>query len=246
MNFESEDMNERTKPEMESLLKRMSLIEPPESLDRTIRQLAERQSEPVASVVHTGFGWSAIISTAIAASLSGLIVGMWVTSSDWAGPFVSTRTIVSPTDNLIQSDRLKEVVQFQELHGHSSQEEFKTCSNCHIFSTKDQQVLDKWRIDDLHGNHHAFGVNCSNCHLADGEPRQPDPHQPNSHPHADQNAFGSCSDCHNFDALERQIFDLWRMEDIHEGFHPMFWQDCSLCHVDVHQEFLENLGDSKG
>ena len=259
-------MNDSNKPDIEKLLRQMSLNKPPSRLDQKVMQIAAEQSQVTDSKVTpaVGFGWPILGATTVVATLFGLAMGIYMPRIVEQLPELTNAIRADDSDpRLIDSDLLRDVTAFQELHGHSGQEEFKTCSNCHLFDDKDRQVIDKWAHDMVKaGKHHQLGMNCSMCHAGDGLPitdRPVVPHEiPESdlpilphenpeteHPHGHAEwAFAKCSDCHLVDVTDREILDRWESSDLHEGLHSTFWQDCSMCHVG--DEPKQGIGDSRG
>jgi len=152
-------MNKHPKPAVESLLQQMSLTEPPESLDQKISRIADEHTQRVAPHVAGRFGWTALISTAVAATLFGVVAGIAgvLASNGVEGP----SSISGPTSttaentNSIGSERLREV-----------DSAYTKCSTCHLFNVADRRICDHWRVEDIHeGFHSEFWQNCSICHL---------------------------------------------------------------------------------
>ena len=92
-------------------------------------------------VDRTRFGWPTLISTAVAASLFGIVVGNSLNSGNSfanGGGIPSTEVAVvspeskRPKQTLASVEIQAGVEKFNMLHGHSSQAEFSDCSACHM------------------------------------------------------------------------------------------------------------------
>ncbi len=93
------DLNRQDEEDVERLLMQMSLEKPSRSLDDSVFALT--RSAAVAKDVHPRFrfGWPAMISTAIAASLMGVLIGRLVPPFQWnelESQPTATSTLLTP------------------------------------------------------------------------------------------------------------------------------------------------------
>ena len=137
----------------------LNLKQPSKELDERILWMARSASAPSHhaesainhSVERTHFGWPTLISTAIGASLFGIVLGNSLNSGDSRSnvQVVSSNENMAalldsdlsnsgssnlklPTQTLASLEVQASVEKFNLLHGHSSQAEFSDCSACHV------------------------------------------------------------------------------------------------------------------
>ena len=150
-------MNYQNETRMESLLNQLHLVEPTRRLDDSIASLAS----PAGMMTRPArrFSWTALASTAIAASLLGLVAGIATSGAKLNGASVNASTMhnVSATP------------MFLTMHGHSGNATFQDCSACHMFKSKTEQTVKKWLVNDSASDANLGLRNCSMCHLQKGQ-----------------------------------------------------------------------------
>lgn len=161
-------MNKKTESQVEMMLQQMSLKQVPQSLDDSISRMS-RESTGVQNQARVA-GMSAAkvsqrstaawVAVALAACFVGFIIGSLNVSTD--GRMQVVHQVQTDGPLITPAVQMKEVAQFQDLHGHSTREGFQACSNCHEFAAKEEQVVEKW---DVGRDAHHFGQKCTNCHV---------------------------------------------------------------------------------
>ncbi len=147
-------MNCPDETRIESLLNQIRLAEPSRQLDESIASLAENRIL-TARPTRRKFSWTALASTALAASLFGLMAGIMSSGEKLDGASIASNSLrnVSATQ------------MFHAMHGHSGNAQFHDCSTCHAFKSKHEQTVTKWLVDDWEPDDHQSLPRCSMCHL---------------------------------------------------------------------------------
>ena len=208
-----------TESAVESLMKQMRLTEPSANLDQTIYDLVGKEVVDLPchdskTVRHGRFGWAALVATAVAATVCGLLLGQFVSI------YPSTRSAIADVPDSVDSvpvfsdsDRSRQIMPvkfsigaFEMMHGHSRQEEFANCTTCHVPSAQSDEVFEGWYYGDegFFETHDFKGVaNCSACHVFSNS-NQPETGQndlngselPGLHGGSPEFLDGECSNCH--------------------------------------------------
>lgn len=168
-------MKELQGHDVENLLEQVDLVQPPETLDKCIDQLFHGAC-PIRSV-HRRFGFTQLCGAAVVALLVGGLIGFSAAQYNPVMARLSQGVDASALGNMNAASLFTPVV-FNKLHGHSNNAEFADCSACHEFANKDQQQLEKWRMDSFHDAEirEQLGVSdCRNCHTGKGD-LGPSPH----------------------------------------------------------------------
>lgn len=193
----------RGSSDVELLLEQMTLRGPSDQLDVAIANLvaSDGASEPE----HVGaarFGWTAILTTAMAALLAGVLLGYFAMptwkllsqSSVAVGASSHDAGVLTPTSFNVHA--------FNLLHGHSLEAEFKNCDRCHQPVAAEggglSEVFQIW----FYGDEHFFEVHseglsdCSKCHAwAPVEQDEISKDSPQKFAR-----LMNCTACHNVDA----------------------------------------------
>lgn len=151
-------MNYQKENQIESLLNQMQLSQPSSQLDKSIEMLADDR-EVVSRPYSVQFSWFAIATTALAASIIGLLAG--ATSSPKY--FDGTQVSADSTHDVSQTQI------FLTMHGHSGNTKFQDCSACHDFKTNAEQTINKWFWHEGEANQSLGLPNCAMCHLLGDE-----------------------------------------------------------------------------
>jgi hypothetical protein len=205
---------DQSSPDVEALLQRLKLRSPSNQLDEKIAKLVDSEGSNVFGVERERqqflsrerqFGWTAIFATAAAAMFAGLLLGQFYSPADHnlngsslavadSGPMkVSELTPVSFN-----------VDAFNLLHGHSQQEEFGNCEQCHHQSDPEEDafamIFERWFYgDDDFFEAHLDGLDgCAKCHVF--EKKQEDFGKETVHGFEKLDQLANCSDCHKVDA----------------------------------------------
>lgn len=199
------------KPNVESMLGKMRLVEPSQDLDQSVLNILSEETgmESPLDIANGSarFGWAAIVATALAAGMMGILLGQssWLFSSPASAianaPSMDTRVNSQPSTKITPVRFNADA--FELLHGHSQQDEYSNCSLCHVAGQKKDAFKSWFYGDDQFFKTHNFkGVaNCSACHVVMKEGKKihdqflPTPKAKN--PHA-LPGFSSaeCSACH--------------------------------------------------
>jgi hypothetical protein len=209
-----------TETAVELLLKQMPLAQPTSNLDRAIFELTQRDVGDLSQLPPKfdsagRFGWMTLVSTAVAATLVGLLIGQFV--SIYPTPGAEIAGIRVPGDlapGTVEFNRSRQIVPvkfnvaaFEMMHGHSRRAEFAHCTSCHRTDNRQEEAFEGWYYGDeaLFKTHDFKGVaSCSACHVF-------------SDHHSHQRVRGDASD--------------FSLPDLH-GFTPDFVDsECSDCHA---------------
>ena len=151
-------MNYQNETRIESLLNQMQLAEPTRQLDDAIASLADN-SPVTARQAARKFSWTALASTAVAASLIGLVAGIATSSEKLNGASIDVDSMPNVSETRI----------FQTMHGHSGNAKFHDCSACHVFKSRAEQTVKKWLTHERDNHDNLGWPNCSMCHLQSDE-----------------------------------------------------------------------------
>jgi len=204
-----------SEPAMESLLKQMKLTEPSMRLDQAIGELTQSDNTELPEnrlevVSHGRFGWTALIATAVAASVFGLLLGQFV--SVYPAPQSAVAGVRS-LPQIENSNRSRQIVPvkfnvdaFELMHGHSRRAEFANCGSCHQAGEEQDEVFEGWYYGDeeFFETHDFKGVaNCSACHVFSDTEQHEDERNgpidfelPELHEFSPDFINGECSGCH--------------------------------------------------
>jgi anti-sigma-K factor RskA len=147
-------MNYQNRPRIESLLSQLQLVEPSQRLDDSIARLADDAAATSLRPARQ-FGWKAVVFTALAASLLGLLTGVATSVQNPEGPRIASHSLRNVSATQV----------FQAMHGHSGNLSFQVCSSCHVFNSTNEQVVQKWSVNDREFAASLGLPNCSMCHL---------------------------------------------------------------------------------
>ena len=159
--------------DVESLLKQMKLRGPSDQLDVVISNLVANDEFAERSVAGgIQFGWTAILATAAAAMLAGVLVGYSFApiSEKVSGSDVATVDLNSSDSDL--TSVAFNVKAFNLLHGHSQLAEFDNCNQCHRKVADEDATLKEVFQGWFYGDEHFFEshpdglADCSKCHVA--------------------------------------------------------------------------------
>lgn len=230
---ESHDMEsqELAVADIESLLTQMRLRAPTENLDDSLSRLfATGESEILPASAREcidrssrirRYGWSTVLIT----SAASMLLGFWLGQVLLYGGGVQDQSGIADAGSAMDSGKKLTPVSFNRnafelLHGHSQQDEFENCGQCHKSTTPDEIELDnifkRWFYGDADFFEvHPNGVNqCSDCHVdakADGGGLGDDPHRG----FGDLRNLANCMDCHRVDADGFDGFENdWRSFDV--------------------------------
>lgn len=188
-------VNLDTVNEVELLLGELELVPPSERLDTAIEAIAQvRSADAILQTEGSGrFGWPALIATALAACMLGVLVGQFVSP-------IEARTEIAKKANQIHESELTPVTfnvnAFNLMHGHSKNAEYADCDSCH---QSQWGVFEGWFYGDANFFEiHRFEMekpltlaNCFACHLI-----RVDDILPNNKVDVHQLGGGDCRDCH--------------------------------------------------
>jgi len=198
---------DRSPPDVESLLKQMTLRRPSDQLDVAIANLVTSDDVNKHSVSRGAqFGWTALLATAAAAMLAGIWLGHILTPTwELLSDSNAVADVNSPDAKALTTVSFN-VQAFNLLHGHSQQAEFENCDQCHRQAVGKGGGLDGMFRDWFYGDAHFFEAHpkpltdCSKCHVA--APARQDENAKDLHQEFAK--LANCLECHavNADGFE--------------------------------------------
>jgi len=190
-------------PDVESLLKQMTLRKPSGQLDSAISDLVANDKVKVRSVPGgRRFGWKAILVTATVAVLAGIWLGsFFMFNCEEDGSAISAASDLNSPGTGLLTPVAFNVQAFNLLHGHSERAEFANCGRCHQLAGQDAtlaEVFKGWFYGDAQFfEAHAGGIgDCSECHVAAVVEKSE--FGKNNQPGFEK--LANCSECHKVDA----------------------------------------------
>ena len=144
-------MNSTDQESIESLLKQMSLRAPSQQLDEAVAALAGRTRNVIpagpAGRVGRRFGWTQLISTALVASLGGLLLGQAISLNSVTGSAVEGVAGLVPQPPSAKMTPVNfNVSAFELLHGHSTDQSYANCGVCHV--NENEEAFEGWYYGD--------------------------------------------------------------------------------------------------
>ena len=207
---------------IESLLKQLSLKNPSHALDEKVEAICcsvnqgqrggrieaepnqplTLQTDPATTYsVATGQnrGWLPFAATALVASLAGFVIGQFITLDPNLGSRASSiAAVVTEAGNssqVMQGNLTPvkfNVNAFRLLHGHSQQDEFASCKQCHTGDLEEtSEKFNGWFYGDkefFQKHIHSDISKCSDCHRIASDETPP--------PKFEHFKDSNCSTCH--------------------------------------------------
>jgi hypothetical protein len=235
--------------DVETILSRMELRGPSDQLDSAIFGLMDsgdkvRHQAAVRSSTSFGFGWPVLVATGVAATMGGVLVGSFYSSSG-KNPVGLTANVAhvsnsaEPTVSGLKITPVKfNIDAYEILHGHSTNVAYQDCDACHVEGQ--DEAFEGWFYGDGEFfKSHADAVKskkCSSCHVSVSSPKQDKADRLKNEAkrlglkHSDF-PQSSCVSCHK--AVEE--LPARKVKKDPEAFHHHFEsvENCSNCHVGI-------------